>query len=151
MKTINIILFIILQSFISVVFSQEIRDGFKIFTEKNRTWFEDVNISIYRGPIQNNQGERIGNPSYEFSSMDKLKKIECDLYNEEERNYMLKHYKPRAMFTVRASDGVIVSVSFNFGNLTDPSVIDTKKLKILQNKIMTELSYENLLFNGEKA
>src|SRR5690554_1797605 len=150
MKTFKIILFIILQGFISVVFSQEIRDGYKIFTEKNKTWFEDVNSSNYIGfPIKNKYGEKIGNPSSEFSSKEKLKKIECELFNNEERNYMLEHYKPLAVFSVRANDGTIISTSFRFENLTDTSVINTKKLQILQERIQTELSYENLLFNGE--
>lgn len=39
MKTYNIILFIILQSLVSVVFSQEIRDGFKIVEKNNKPSF----------------------------------------------------------------------------------------------------------------
>ena len=136
----------------SMVFSQEIRDGFKISIEKGSTWFEDVNRSNYRGfPIKNKNGERIGNPSTKLSSKEQLKKIERELYDEVEQNHMLTHYKPVAIFSVRANDGKIVSVSFVFSNLTAPSVIDTKKLQTLQERIKTELSYENLLFNGEKA
>ena len=142
----------ILQSFISVVFSQEIRDGFKISTVKNTTWFDDVKMTDFMGfPIINEKGERIGDPSSTFCSKEKLKKIECELYNKEERNYMLAHYKPRARVIVRANDGKIVSVSFGFENLPDSSAIDTEKLRKMQKKIMTELSFENLLFNGEKA
>ena len=151
MKTYKIFLFILLQSFVSVVFSQEIRSGFKIFTEENRTWFKDVNKSDYMGSILNKYGEKIGNPSAIIYSIDKLKKIERELYSEEERNYLLIHYKPMAVFSVRANDGVIVSVSFVFDNLHDPSIIDNNKLQMMQKRIMTELSYKNLLFEGQKA
>ncbi len=152
MKTFNIILFIILQSSVSIVFSQEVRDGFNIYTERESTWFEDVNRNNYRGfPIKNKSGKTIGNPSTKLSSKEQLKRIERELYSEEEQNHILTHYKPVVIFSVRANDGKIVSVSFNFDNLTNPSVIDTKKLQILQKRIKAELSYENLLFNGEKA
>lgn len=152
MKTYGIIILIALQSFVSAIFSQDIRDGFKISGVKNTTWFDDVKMTDFMGfPIINEKGEKIGNPSSKFSSKAKLEKIECELYNEEERNYMLAHYKPRARVIVRANDGKIVSVSFGFENLTDPSVIDTRKLQILQKKIMADITFENLLFNGEKA
>lgn len=152
MKAYNIILFMILHSFITVVSSQEIRDGFKIFTQDNVTWFEDVNKSKYMGPILNNDGKNIARePSYVFSSKEKVKKIEVEVYSEEERNYLLIHFKPTAILTVRANDGTIASVSFIFKNLTDPSVIDIKKLQTLQEKIKTEILFDNLLFNGEKA
>lgn len=152
MKTYNIIIFMILQGFISVVFSQEIRDGFKISTVKSTTWFDDVKMTDFMGfPIINEKGERIGDPSSTFCSKEKLKNIEHEFYAEEEQNYMFVHYKFRARVVVRANDGKIVSVSFGFENLSDSSTIDTEKLRKMQKKIMTELTFENLLFNGQKA
>ena len=64
---------------------------------------------------------------------------------------MLIDYNPIAVFTIRANNGDILAVSFGFRNLADPSVIDTEKLQMMQKKMIIELSYENLLFNGQKA
>lgn len=147
----NIILIIILQSFISVVFSQEIKDGFKIVEKENLTMFQDVNSDKYSGPILYKNGERAYDPTSEFSSKEKLKKIERELYSVEERQRMLMDYSPIAVFTIRAYEGEIVAVSFGFRYLADPSVIDTEKLQIMRKKMMAELSYKNLLFNGQKA
>ena len=151
MKTYNIILFIALQSFVFAVFSQDIKGGFEITTSNNKTSFRNVNMDNYKGYPKDRNGKEIGNPSSTFSSKEKLKKIESEVYNEEERNYILTHYKPRATVLVRASDGKIVSAVFTFDNLPDPSVIDTKKLWKLQERIMAEITLENLLFNGQKA
>ncbi|MPN08175.1 hypothetical protein SDC9_155455 [bioreactor metagenome] len=151
MKTYNIILFIVLQGFISVIFSQEIRDGFKILRENQRVVFEDLSWNNYRGYPLNKKGEDLFNPSSRFSSIEKLKRIENALFSEQERNSMRINYRPRAMIKVRASDGKIVATIFYFENLQDPSVIDTKKLKKLNERVKEELMIENLLFNGEKA
>ncbi|WP_418894684.1 hypothetical protein [Limibacterium fermenti] len=150
MKKYSIILVVLLQSFVAAVFSQSTKDGFYISTVKNTTKFEDVNMDNYRSNPKNKNGEEVENPSSEFSSKEKLKKIERELYNEEERNYMLSHYRPRAMAMVRANDGEIVSVTFIFNNLEDPSFIDTKKLRVLRKKIMAENSFD-VLFNGQRA
>jgi len=152
MRMYSIILFIVFQGISYVLHSQCIIGEFKISTVKSMTWFDDVRVSDFMGfPIINEKGEKIGNPSSVFCSKERLQEIERGLYTEEERNYMLELYKPRAIVIVRANDGKIVSVSFGFENLPDSSVIDTKKLQKMQKKIMTELSYENLLFNGQKA
>lgn len=156
MKTYKIFLFILLQSFVSVVFSQEIRSGYKIFTEifsvtfpeKQITSFKDVKGDNYKGRPKNKDGKELWNPSSEFSSKEKLKRIECEVYSEEERNYMLTHYKPSATVKIRASDGKIVSVTFTFVNLPDSSVINTKKLREFQEKIMDETYFENIIFSG---
>ena len=137
MKAYNIILFMILHSFITVVSSQDIRDGFEISSVKNTTWFNDVSRSNFRGfPLVNEKGEKLHNPTSTFSSKEKMKKIECDLYSEEEQNYLLIHYKPRANVIVNAVDGKIVAVSFGFEKLSDPSKIDTERLHIMRNRIM---------------
>ena len=152
MKAYNIILFMILHSFITVVSSQDIRDGFEISSVKNTTWFNDVSRSNFRGfPLVNEKGEKLHNPTSIFSSKEKMKKIECDLYSEEEQNYLLIHYKPRANVIVNAVDGKIVAVSFGFERLSDPSKIDTERLHIMRNRIMAEIYFEDLYFNGEQA
>ena len=151
MKTYNIILFIVLQGFISVIFSQEIRDGFKILRENQEVVFEDLNWDDYGDYPLNKKGERLFNPSSRFSSIEKLKRIENALFSEQERNNMRTNYKPIALIAVRASDGKIMATRFYFENLPDPSVIDTKKLKKLNERVKEELMIENLLFNGEKA
>ena len=81
MKTYNIILFIILQSLVSVVFSQEIRNGFEITTREDSflfpddivTDFSDLNMSQYKGYPRNKDGKEIVNPFSTFSSKEKLK------------------------------------------------------------------------------
>lgn len=152
MKAYNIILFMTLQSFISIVFSQEIRDGFEISSVKNTTWFNDVYRSNFRGfPLVNEKGEKLHNPTSTFSSKEKMKKIECDLYSVEKQNYLLIHYKPRANVIVNAVDGKIVAVSFGFENLSNPSKIDIERLQIMRNRIMAEICFEDLSFNGEQA
>jgi hypothetical protein len=152
MKKYSIILVVLLQSFVAAVFSQSTKDRFQITTDKNTIWFKDVNMDNYAGfPIKNKNGETIGNPSSKFCSIEKLKKIEQDLYNEEEQNYLFTKYKPKAIVVVRANDGKIVSVAFVFNNLVDWAIIDTKKLRKLQERIMAEITYEDLLFNGQKA
>ncbi len=117
MKTYNIILFIVLQGFISVIFSQEIRDGFKILRENQEVVFEDLNWDDYGDYPLNKKGEDLFNPSSRFSSIEKLKRIENALFSEQERNSMRINYRPRAMIMVRASDGKIVATRFNFQNL----------------------------------
>ena len=151
MKTYNIILFIVLQGFISVIFSQEVRDGFKIFRENQDVVFEDLSWNNYRGYPLNKKGEKLFNPSSRFSSIEKLKRIENALFSEQERNNMRTNYKPIALIAVRASDGKIMATRFYFENLPDPSVIDTKKLKKLNERVKEELMIEDLRFNGEKA
>ena len=117
MKTYNIIVLIVLQGFVSVVLSQEVRDGFKIFREKQDIVFEDLSWNNYRGYPLNKKGEKLFNPSSRFSSIEKLKRIENALFSEQERNNMRTNYRPRAMITVRASDGKIVTNRFYFENL----------------------------------
>ncbi|MEA4916272.1 hypothetical protein [Proteiniphilum sp.] len=56
MKTYNIIVLIVLQGFVSVVLSQEVRDGFKIFREKQDIVFEDLSWNNYRGYPLNKKG-----------------------------------------------------------------------------------------------
>lgn len=157
MKTYNIILFIIIQGLISVVFSQEVRDGYKIFTEtsatspgRQYTFFQDMNDGNYKIFPINKDGERLWDPSARFSSKEKIKRIEREVYSEEERRFLLQ-YTPRASATFRATDGKIVSVTFTFVNLPDSSAIDTKKLKKFQKRIMEETYFENITFRGGEA
>ena len=159
MKKYNIILFIILQSFVSVVFSQEIRDGFEIKTREDSflfpddivTIFTDINMSKYKGYPKNKDGKEIVNPSSTFSSKKKLKIIECELYNEAEQTALRNNYNMRATVVVSASTGKIVSARFSFDNLPDASTIDTQKLQELLERLKADITYENLTFNGQKA
>lgn len=151
MKTKKIILFIALQSFVFVVFSQNIKNGFDIKIEENTTWFDDVNVDKYRSAPKNIKGERIGDPSSNFSTLEKFKKIEADIFTAREREDMLVKYSPIILFTVNATNGKILAVTFTFDNLPDASLIDTRKLAEFRERVIAEISYENLLFNGEKA
>ena len=159
MKTYNIILFIILQSFISVVFSQEIRDGFELTTREDRflfpdkivTVFSDINMSKYKGYPRNKDGKEIINPSSSFSSKEKLKMMECELYTAAEQTVLRNNYNMRATVAVSASTGKIVSAVFSFDNLPNASIINTQKLKELLEMLKAEITYENLTFNGQKA
>ena len=151
MKTNTIILFFILQSFVSAVSSQNIKDGFKIYTKKNTTWFSDVNAEKYRTRPRNIKGEDAINPSARFSTLEKLKKFEKEIYSLEEMNNLYVNYFPMALFSVNAKDGKILTVTFTFDDLPDISLIDTKKLAKLREKLISEIMYEGLLFNGQKA
>ena len=150
MKTNIITLFLILQSFFSVVLSQNIKDGFNIYTKKNTTWYSDVNVEKYRNRPRNIKGEDAVNPSARFSTPEKLKKIEKEIYTLNEMNLYMNYF-PMALFTVNAKDGKILTVTFTFDDLPDVSLIDTKKLAKLREKLISEIMYEDLLFNGQKA
>ena len=159
MKTYNIILFIILQSLVSVVFSQEIRNGFEITTREDSflfpddivTDFSDLNMSQYKGYPRNKDGKEIVNPFSTFSSKEKLKIIECELYSAEEQTVLRNNYNMRATVVISASTGKIVSAMFSFDNLPDASTIDTLKLQELLERLKAEITYKNLTFDGHKA
>ena len=151
MKTYNIIFFIILQSFISVIFSQEIRDGFEVYPRENVTSFEDLNFNKYSTHPLDKNGRATEVVNFDFYSIAKLKEIVLEQYCTEKQKRMGEDYTPVVVLLVRASDGEIVAVSFNFYDLQDPSLIDTKKLQAMRRKMMDELSFENLLFRGDKA
>lgn len=140
-----------LQSFFSSLLSQEIRGAFQITTENNITNFKDVNSGKFRGYPKDKDGKILYDLNSSFSSKEKLKKIESDIYTKEEREYMLEHYKPLALAIASAVDGKIVSINFRFFNLHGPSVIDIAKLKRMRSRIMAEIWLEDISFTGGDA
>ena len=151
MKANIIILFLVLQSFVSVVLSQNIQNGFDIQTKENTTWFRDVNASQYKGYPENNRVGRLSDPLAKFSTLENFKKIEQEIFSEDERTALFANNYPMIFFTIRANDGKIVAVTFTFDDLPNISLIDTRKLAKFRIKVINEIMYEDLQFNGQKA
>jgi|SRR5690554_1655901 len=152
MKTISIILFILLaEAFLFLNCAQNTENGFKIIKESHdRMYYEDINIEKYKSYPKDSLGNNLNLYGIKFNSRDKLTCLEKSIFNPEERGQIQRYGRRTALalFTIEATSGNIVGVSFVFRNIDDSFSVNSEKLAKYRDKIKGNIKYNSLSFEG---
>lgn len=132
------------------LFAQREKDGFIVKKIKNLysgsidTYYRDALFDYNLQAPKDSEGIYPELAGKEFNSISKLNKITCQVFTDEEIEYLAT--KPCHANCMVSSSGIIVSVSFRFSGW-DPG-INTKKLAEISSLIKENITY-NFTFRRE--
>lgn len=129
---------------------------YEIYVDKDVTMIHcnwvDQKSNVYKNlPAKDESGTLLeGNLSFRFSKQGELREIEQTTFSPQQQQ-LLSSFNPRITFVVNAKSGMVAAVSFQFSNVTDVSLIDLQALEQFRNRVMNEMLYEQILYDGKEA